>query len=104
VSEERGIFVFTSALIPAFSPKEKENRAPSLWKYQRRDWPDSQPKNQNRTSAVPSPGGEGQDEGGRDTIIATKPKSALDGKGTAKYSRGRKTKMVSEPNNFSHSF
>ena len=45
----------TSALIPAFSPGEKENRSPRFWNVERRDWPDEHPRKRELSLAVSSP-------------------------------------------------
>jgi len=57
--------VLTLALIPAFSQGEKENRSPRLWNVVRRKWQERRRANGKRTTAIPSPWGEGRGEGGR---------------------------------------
>jgi hypothetical protein len=51
-------------LTPALSSKERGKRSQRPWKNPRLDWPDGRSQNRKRPTAVPSPGGEGQDEGG----------------------------------------
>ena len=43
----------TSALIPAFSPEEKEKRSPRLWNIMRLDWSDNLPTTRNLATACP---------------------------------------------------
>jgi hypothetical protein len=50
---------------PGLLPKEKEKRAPRLWKYSRRDWPDGLPNKLAARRVKSSPGGEETGEGGR---------------------------------------
>jgi hypothetical protein len=45
--------VWTLALIPAFSPKEKENYPPGLWNVVRLDWPNNLPPAGNLAPACP---------------------------------------------------
>ena len=49
----------------ALSSKERGNRLPSLGKIPTLDLSDDHSQNQKRVIVIPSPGGEGQDEGGR---------------------------------------
>ena len=60
---------FTPALIPAFSPGEKENRSPVFWNVVSRRLSDARGATGKRATAVPSPWGEGKGEGGRFTQI-----------------------------------
>ena len=52
---------------PGLLPQEKENPPPVAGNVVRRNWPDHLPKKLKAPPAVPSPGGEGQGEGGRVT-------------------------------------
>jgi hypothetical protein len=53
-----------TSLTPALSPRRGGNVPRVLGKYQRRYWLDGLTGKRNRALAVPSPGGEGQGEGG----------------------------------------
>ena len=53
LKSNRKIMVRTSALIPAFSPGEKENRSPRFWNFVRRDWPDNFSPARNRATFCP---------------------------------------------------
>jgi hypothetical protein len=59
----------TPALSPPSDGAEREKRSPLLWNNLRLDLPDGHPQNQKRELPFLLPGGEGQDEGGRKTII-----------------------------------
>src|SRR2546429_1093537 len=56
----------TLALIPAFSPGEKENRSPASGNIVRRRWQERRRANGRRTMTTPSPWGEGLGEGVRE--------------------------------------
>jgi hypothetical protein len=45
--------VSMTALIPAFSPGEKEKRSPRLWNVTWLDWPDNLSPNRNLATACP---------------------------------------------------
>ena len=57
----------TPALSPALSPEERENRSPSSCESQSPVLAQPASKQPATRNAIPSPGGEGQDEGGRHT-------------------------------------
>jgi len=61
--------VFNVLPHPGLLPRGKEKRPPCPLKNERRDWSDGLSRIRKRAKAVPSPGGEGQDEGGYKTII-----------------------------------
>jgi hypothetical protein len=52
---------------PGPLPQEKGNLPPVSWKVVRQNWPNHLPNKLKAPMAVPSPRGEGQGEGGRDT-------------------------------------
>jgi hypothetical protein len=54
----------TTSLTQTLSPRRGLSRSSRLWKYGQRDWPDGLEGKRKRAPAVPSPGGEGQGEGG----------------------------------------
>ena len=58
---------FTLALIPAFSPGEKEDHSPVFWNVVWRSWQKARQAIRRWTQAIPSPWGEGKGEGGRHT-------------------------------------
>ena len=63
----------TLALIPAFSPGEKENRSPVSWNVVSWRLANARRAIGKRAAAIPSPWGEGQGEGGREQIICYQP-------------------------------
>jgi len=70
----------TSALTPALSPGERENRSPSSGKTEAGDSSTSSGEPENTLSLSPLPGGEGQGEGERSTNSAETFRAALEKK------------------------
>ena len=61
-----GKFVGLTALIPAFSPGEKEKHSLRFWKYPVLGWMEAVLANQKPCKAMSSPWGEETGEGGRE--------------------------------------